>query len=132
MQTVAALAICIVQYPTPIRFDDSAILAPAAVAHRRRQPLRVCLFEFPDQESLGRDRAHDLRRALNVPVNQKGQGLPDMVFAEVVNALRGLICHNDFQTPLTRIRSCTDAGDIGAGHERSPRQRNVRTAVPRG
>ena len=108
---------------------DRRRLATAAVAYRGRQPLRVRSIEAVDSITIADDRGGDSRRAVDFPVDNKGQVSADMLLAEFMNALRRIICHSEVENPLVVGLGRSGAGDIARSHQRSPRYEDRRVVV---
>jgi len=108
---------------------DRRRLATAPVAYRGRQPLRVCSIEAFDSISIADDRGGDSRRAVNFPVDDKGQVSADVLVGEVTNALRCVIGHGEVENPLVVGLGRSGAGDITGSHQRSPRHQDSRSVV---
>jgi len=108
---------------------DRRRLATAAVAYRGCHPLRVCSIEASDSITIADDRGGDSRRAVDFPVDDKGQVSADVLFGEFMNALRRIIGHSEVENPLVPGLRHSGAGDIARSHERSPRHQDSRRVV---
>src|SRR4029078_6281001 len=75
------------------------------------------------------DRIGDARRAVDFPVDNKGQASADVLLGEFMNALRRIIGHSEVENPLALGLRRSGARDIAGSHQRSPRHQDCRSVV---